>query len=332
MRLFLFTLIFLASLHQSFAQLSAKRYVFVEHFTNSRCPICASSSKNPAFFTLMQKYASDVHHIAVHPSFPYVNCIFYQAAKEDNTARVSLYPQVVGTPTWVFGGNLVTQNFTEAMFTERLTGRSPVSLEVRDTPGSGTFSTSIRITNHSALPAGKYKLYAVLVEKRIDYNAPNGEKVHYNVLRRLLNGKDGTDIANLGASAVASFSFSGATLSDWKSDQLATVAFIQNVDTKEVLNSGTRFDSPVVTSSVANLPEKSVSVYPNPVLEQAHLRLPHEAIQSLILFNSNGQRVQPTYEQTPDGLRLDMHALPKGLYILKITTQQAIYAGKFVKS
>lgn len=331
MRILLFLVIFSVNASQLFAQLSVKRYVLLEHFTNSRCGIC--SFKNPPFYTFLQKYPQDVHHISVHPVFPYNNCIFYQAAKDDNTARVATYGnEVVGTPTWAIGGKNLTQNITESMLTSALGGRSPVSLQVQDQANTGNFSTSILVTNHSALPEGKYKLYAILVEKKVEYNAPNGEKIHHDVLRRILNGKDGSDITRLGAGATTTFSFSGTTLSEWKADQLAVVAFIQNVDTKEVLNSGTRFDPPVTTSSVTANVEPSLAVYPNPVMNQANIRLANEAVQNVLLFNSSGQRIEPVFEQTPEGVRIDTHGLPKGLYLLKITGKGAIYSGKFVKS
>ena len=81
--------LFLASLLS--AQASTKKYLLIEHFTNSNCPPCAS--RNPAFYSLITQaqYADDVHHISYHPSVPYNTCVFYLANKVENNARAAVY-------------------------------------------------------------------------------------------------------------------------------------------------------------------------------------------------------------------------------------------------
>ena len=87
------------------AQSSAKRYILVEHFTNSRCSVCAS--RNPDLFAVIDDYPDDVHHISYHPPIPYLDCIFYQANPEGNSDRAGYYG-VNGTPVAYMLGELPT--------------------------------------------------------------------------------------------------------------------------------------------------------------------------------------------------------------------------------
>ena len=89
------------------AQTSVKKYVLLEHFTNSKCSVCAS--KNPAFFTLIDQYPNDVHHVSIHPSTPYSTCVFYQSNTTENEARADFY-NIPGTPRVAVNGTLLLRH------------------------------------------------------------------------------------------------------------------------------------------------------------------------------------------------------------------------------
>ena len=80
------------------------RRVVVEHFTNSRCGICAN--RNPAFYTNLNSQEG-VLHISYHPSSPYSNCVLHQANAAENDGRTNYYDIYGSTPKLVIQGALV---------------------------------------------------------------------------------------------------------------------------------------------------------------------------------------------------------------------------------
>ena len=66
-----------------------KKFVLVEHFTNTRCPLCVSGNKT--IYDAINNYPDNVHHIAIHPSVPYTNCELFQYNTLDNGAREAYY-------------------------------------------------------------------------------------------------------------------------------------------------------------------------------------------------------------------------------------------------
>ena len=86
-RILLFAALILVSFSQSFGQ--SKRYIHLEHFTNTRCSSCGSI--NPGFYNVISGYEGSYHHMTIHPSFPYSSCALYQANISENTARTNFY-------------------------------------------------------------------------------------------------------------------------------------------------------------------------------------------------------------------------------------------------
>ena len=61
------------------------KYLTMELFTNTPCPICGS--QNPGLFSRLTNYEGQYHLISFYPGKPYSSCIFYQANIPENTAR-----------------------------------------------------------------------------------------------------------------------------------------------------------------------------------------------------------------------------------------------------
>ena len=122
----LFTLIFLSQL--SYSQVPKK--VVVEHFTNTKCSVCAS--RNPGFYT--NYYAqTGVIHLAVHPSSPYSACVLSQHNAAENDARTNYYGIYGSTPRLVIQGVVISSgaNYSSAsIFTPYLGQQSPASIKI----------------------------------------------------------------------------------------------------------------------------------------------------------------------------------------------------------
>lgn len=326
-KIFLF-LLFALVCQALLAQSPVKKYVLLEQITNSRCSIC--KSKNPAFYSLIgqAQYAADVHHISYHPSFPYSNCVFYQANTTENNARAALYG-AQSTPQLALNGTLqspVGPLLPEAALQAKLNQTSPVYLQVTETAGVAT----INIRTMGDAPASGYKLYAALVEKTINLTTPNNEAVHYNVFRKMLPNINGVAFTPAALGQTVSFSFTYSINPAWNPNELYVVAFLQNPTTKDVLNSGTKFDAVVSATSDAARPE-SLRIVPNPVGDHAVAQIGDDQTEQVEVFGSNGQRTLVAFSSEQSMVSFSTMAFAPGLYFLKITGKKGVYTGKMVK-
>lgn len=312
-------------------QQAVKKYVLLEHFTNTKCPICAN--KNPAFYNLINQYPNDVHHISIHPSIPYNTCIFYLANPTENNARTSLY-EVQGTPQVALNGVIApfgSTLLTPATLQAQLNQTSPLYLKVSETGSGTTRNVAIEARSVGAVPTGNYKLYAAIVEKQIDYSAPNGEAVHHDVFRKMLPDINGVAYTPAAQGQSVLFNFDYMLNAAWNANQVYVVAFIQNTMTKEVLNSGTKFD-PIFTTTQSPVIAQ-LSAAPNPAQDFTTVKFENtDDVQRVDLIDLNGRQMQTSYTREQAQLHIGLEQVPSGVYFIKITTSDKTYTAKLVKA
>lgn len=309
---------------------SSKKYLLIEHFTNSWCSIC--KSKNPTFYNTIAPYSADIHHIAIHPSTPYVQCTFYQANKTENQARADYYG-VVGTPQVALNGKLAAVTTPllplATLQTALAQTTAPLSVKVTDAVANGNISGTVQIKFDQALPAGEYRIFVAVVEKLITLTTQNGEKEHHDVFRDMLTAIDGDPISPGGAGQTLQFSYTTPLKPAWKASELYLMAYILNKGTKEVLNSGTRFDISTAVQEPATV--SALHIAPNPVTDVAQLTTGgEEAIRQVEVSAMDG-RVWPVAMQQQNGqVHIQTGHLPKGIYLIKAYTDNRIYLGKML--
>lgn len=313
-----------ASFTQSIeAQDLPPRYATLELFTNTPCPICAS--QNPGLFDRLEAFEGQYHLVSFYPGSPYQSCIFYQANTSENLARKSFYPMVFGSPTVAINGVDFrnSSSVTNTVLNSITGGESWLSVTVAETTGDSR-DVDITLQDHVGGSLEMGKLFAVIVEREIMYNAPNGETLHHNVFRKFLTDTSGDDIDLSSGSAEVTYQYE--VDDEWNADEIYVVAWLTNTETKEVINSGTRFD-PVLsgTNAIERLP---LSVYPNPVSDLVHIDSPENATAPLRVFNANGQLV---HEQnvTAGKVILDVSAWPVGSYHAEVKFNQRVWSGRF---
>jgi len=317
-----------------FAQGMPKKYVLIEHFTNSNCSICAS--KNPAFYNTINQYPDDVRHLSIHPPVPYSACKIYQANPTQNSARTSVYG-INGTPRVALNGTLTpvtSQLLPVATLQAQLGQESPIVIEVAESGTAPNKTVEITVTSYGDAPAGAYKLFAAVAESTVNYNSPNGESKHHDVFHAMLPTIDGDSIAlpAVGNSVSFNYNFTHTAPAGWTSnyDSLYILAFIQNTVTKEVLNTGTRFDPQFVGTGEAAKPQ-AVRIQPNPVQDEASVFLPGETAQRVDVFAINGSLAYTSRVQQTELVRIPTATLLPGIYLVKLVGEKGIYVGKMVK-
>lgn len=311
----LFLLFFSAIFSITQAQ-TAKKFILLEHLTNSRCSVCAS--KNPGFYNTISNYENDVHHIAYHPPVPYNNCIFYLDNPVENAARGDYYG-IEGAPSLFINGVAApggSQLVTAATLDANLGLFSPLQIVVSET-GDLNRTASIQVkTVGNVVPAGNLRLFVAIVEKIVNYDAPNGEDVHHDVFRKMLPDITGAPFTAAAAGAEINVSYNYTVENDWNAGEIYVVAFVQNIDTKEVINSGTRFDES--TSGTPQPETAQINIYPNPANGDCFVDLTNLQGDSKTIRISNiaGQLIY-TLETNETIVKIPSGNFAKGLYFVE---------------
>jgi Outer membrane protein Omp28/Secretion system C-terminal sorting domain len=240
-------LIFLIALCTSISSAQAPKYVLFEHFTNTRCGICGGT--NPIFYQNVSiNTNTKLHHISMHSSIPYSACVFYQANPAPQDERADYFnipgtPRVVINGTTTIGAGSVTATMIDDAYCATC---SPVAIKVSES-GSGTHQALIEIKTLGTRPSGNFRLLAAIVEKTVNYNAPNSESVHHNVFRQFLTPTTGVPLTLPTQGGTASLTVYNYTINPaWRANEVYVVAWLYDETTKSVLNSGTKFDPVVV--------------------------------------------------------------------------------------
>ena len=215
-----------------------ERVLLFECFTNTSCGPCAS--QNPALDALINANGDRVAAIKYHMNWPGANDPMYLHNTVDNNARKSVY-NVNSVPHTVVDGIRfanVPGSLTQNMVNNWLNIESPfemrLSYEVDETANTITVHVMGRA---SQAVAGNVKLYVGVIEREIHYNsAPgsNGERDFYSVMKKLLPSASGTSIGNVEAGSYFAYSFSWELANVYNNDQLDAIAWLQNINTKEV--------------------------------------------------------------------------------------------------
>jgi hypothetical protein len=304
---------------------NVKKYVLLEHFTNTRCGICAGS--NPAFFTAINVEANkNVHHVSIHSSTPYNDCKFYVANKTEQDARADFYV-LPGTPRVSVNGAALANvsNITANSIQTFAVETSPLSVLVTETTGTNRTAT-IKLKTVGSLPTGTHKLNVAIVEKKVDYAGPNGETVHHNVFRKWLNNADVT-LGALNGEITSTYNYT--IDASWNAANIYVLAFVQNNTTKAVLNSGTRFD--VTSATDEPSVDAQVSVSPNPTKEKIFLSFDKITPQYLTVSNAVGQLIERVNALNSTGYELNMNNYPSGIYFIKLKSVEGVAVKKVVK-
>lgn len=330
LRLFVLFLAAAAALH---AQSSVKKYVLIEHITNSKCSVCGS--KNPDMYTLINQaqFASEVHHISIHPAFPYPSCVYYQANTAENTARTNFYSNVFGTPTVVLNGTVNPSGnklLTEAKLNSVVGQTSPLHLQVSESGTSSNRTVSIKATAFGNIPSGTYRIYAAVVEKKDTLSpTPAGGAFHYDVFRKMLPSIDGEVFTPPAQGQEKFFNYTYSIPAAWNANEVYVVAFVQNLDNFEVLNSGTKFD-PIVSSTTL-LDKTPLRIVPNPVSEEAWIDLGDAVAEQVVVFDAQGRALLNNFRAEQGRAVLSTHTLSPGIYWVRATANGVSYVGRFLK-
>ena len=318
----IFRILFILSLFNTVLSAQVARKVIVEHFTNTKCPIC--KSRNPGFYTNLSKQ-SGVLHLAIHPSSPYASCVLSQQNNPDNDNRTKYYGVYGGTPRLAIEGKVISESAdynSSALFSPFLGATSPIEIKILQTKyKSDSIHVKIIIKAAVSNTLGSLKLFAALAEDTLFYLSPNGESQHYDVYRKSFFGATGTTISvpsAAGDSAVYEASADANVL--WNFSRIYTIALLQDVNTKEIIQveaSSPKDGTSIPTSSANVLDDFGISIYPNPASSVIHVTLDKEQELTASLFSMDGILIQK--HQFTSSTDFDVQGLTKSFYLIEIS-------------
>jgi hypothetical protein len=304
------------------AQDLPKRYATLELFTNTPCPICASQI--PGLYSRLANYEGVYHLVSFYPGKPYSSCIFYQANIPDNTARWQFYTgEVFGTPTVALNGiDFKNSNGVTNTVMDGLTGgESWLEVQVEETAGTDR-DVTITLEDHVGGSATTAQLFAVIVEKEVHFNAPNGETVHHNVFRDFLTPNSGVAVDMTSGTVTQDFSYT--VNAAWQADQVYVVAWLSDPTTKEIFNSGTRFD-PDFISAVDDPITTKLHLYPNPASTEFQIVVPEiSGDVQLSIFDASGRIHFAQNNLVAGPFEINCDSWPLGIYLATLKTASGI--------
>jgi hypothetical protein len=216
------------------------RMVLHEEFTSSTCGPCASV--NPGFHNWLVQHPDIYTAIYWHVNWPSPgNDPMYLANTAENSYRVGFYG-VSSVPYAVVDGNYFANTggyLTWNTIQTRSTMSSPFEIHIQHQLNAAQDSIFVTtLAKCTQAVTSSMLAHNVVIEKHIHFtNAPgtNGEKDFYNVMKKMLPGKEGTSLPGSfvpGDYNVMKYTWKLANV--YTVSELAAVGFIQNSATKEI--------------------------------------------------------------------------------------------------
>jgi len=308
-----------------------QRTVLIEEFTSVTCKPCTTAT-------------AVINQILTTPNAPRIAVIRNQVknpspvnpySTAESEDRADYYDINMALPFAGVDGNTVTRPNDQSQFVPRVEDRlleeSPLQMTVTQSISEGQASGNVAIqAGQDGLPPGDYKLYIVAVERMVhdptitSIAGNNGETTLYDVMRKMVNGQSGASFT-IDADGSVTVPFNYSVASEWQSNQMYTVAFVQREGDNEVMQAGfsVRPQSGVAVEASArgNL---GLAVAPQPARDRAtaSFALDAPARANLTLLDATGTMVRTLNTDVLStgrhALDLNLVGLPAGIYTCTI--------------
>jgi thiol-disulfide isomerase/thioredoxin len=308
-----------------FSQVEKK--VIVEHFTNTRCSVCAS--QNPGLFQVLDDYP-DVLHIAYHPSSPYPDCQFNQHNPQENDNRAYFYDVYGATPRAVLSGEVIpfqSPMVKPEQIDAQLNGNSDYKLTMtKNEMAFNGYKITMEIERVSGDEFETILVYAGLAEKEVNYQAPNGEDLHHDVFRKVIFF-DTVSINPVGQKKIIEYEYNTNTA--WDENQIYAFSIIHNYSTNQVIQAGSSLEEASGIGQI-KINELSSVLFPNPGSGIFNMQPEYRnQFNKIEFYDLLGNRVKEFVGTS----HLDIRELPEGLYFVKLTAKadQRVYSTRVIK-
>lgn len=214
------------------------RTVLIEEFTSVTCKPCTTATA--VLNQLIRDKGDNVVTVRNEVNFapspnPY-------SSVESESRKTDFY-QTETLPHGRVDGQIVAvtnQSEVYARVEDRLMEESPIRIELTQTREGAVMNVQVKVTAGPNGLQGNYVLHVVALEHEIydpsilDIPGNNHETTIFDVMRKMVNGLAGEPIT-LDFDETKTIPAPYMIENGWNGEQIYTVAFVQNTDTKEVV-------------------------------------------------------------------------------------------------
>lgn len=318
------------------------RIVLLEEFMSATCVPCVEVT--PIMNQAVSEGKGKVVSIRYHVNQPQPYDPWYKANPADVEARRTYYSpsNPLEPPHTRVDGKATEKSYIVSESADRVTAQTFMKIEVTQTPYGNDVNVSVKVTAaDDGVSGNDYRLRIVAVEEfvaREDWKGKtpfpgyNGEVEFHDIMRKMVNSPDGEAIT-LTPNETKTFTATYTRGADWQANQMYTVAFVQNDDDGEVIQTGysTKLSSNV-TEQVSARGFSFSSVMPNPANNLAALSYTlgtsaNVAIEVRSILGEQVMRLeQGVLEAGTYRKGIDLSKVPAGSYIVTLR------AGDYVAS
>lgn len=326
----IFSLVVILFGYDAFAQVPKK--IIVEHFTNTRCSIC--SSRNPGFYENLNKQ-TDVLHISYHPSSPYDSCELNKHNRAENDGRTKYYDVYGGTPRLIIQGAVVpsfADYSMDAIFESYKEQTSPLSIAIEQLQTSeNLIDLKVTITSETDHTLVDTKIFAGIAEQRVQFDAPNGEKEHFDVFRKAFTNIEGDSIRlDKKQGAIIELNYQLPINDAWVLEELYSFVILQDTSKAVMQSEVSKFGEFMQAVNTTDINIKTINIFPNPVKDVLHIILPNQVSSYLKVYDCSGKLKMHTTLNGDE--KVDLSSLTKGLYFIEVEQKGNYFQHKVLKN
>jgi hypothetical protein len=219
------------------------RNILIEEWTSATSLSCAIN--NPFLDRFIDSNFQKIVPVKYHTGFPPPgNDSMYLSNPVQSDQRKNYY-YISSVPTTIIDGIAIFpppydyDTTLKTIYSDRSMIGTPLSINITDTLiTADTMSVNIDITINNNLKYGNYSLRVFAIERDTTYQNPpgnNSEKYFPDVF--LLSATDSAGININTASGTYHYNVKYAVSQYWNTNKLYTACFVQNNDTREIINS-----------------------------------------------------------------------------------------------
>ncbi|HPT20490.1 MAG TPA: T9SS type A sorting domain-containing protein [Bacteroidales bacterium] len=305
------------------------RKVLLEHFTNTTDG--ASNEAAALIDQIAHNNEKDVVNIQYHTNFPGMDP-YYADNPGDAGSRVFFYGLTAVPYSFVDGGNDennfavifdAPENIDSTVIRKRSLIYPRFTIAINKNITGGVLTVSAGLTALGNINSDNLTLYIAVTEKENE----KGDIVSYNVFRKFIPDAGGIPLKNTWAKG----DFVVVPEKTWvienvsKSSDIEIVAFIQDANTKEILQTSSEFERDI-TVGIEDLhggKENDFSIYPNPARKKFTVAFGEPLVNDseITVYDASGTVISVFKAGSGSSeFTIENPGLKGGIYLLRITS------------
>jgi len=243
-------------------------------------------------------------------------------ATSNGLARTDYYG-ILSFPTAFFNGTVnspqggltsVYQTYLP-FYEQQKTVKTGVTIDVSETHTGNNYTVNVDLNKVGPIADDNLVLFMVLTESHINHNWQNQHEL--NFVQRLILPDANGQIVDLVNNTNLNTAFNFQIDNTWTND-LEVIVFIQNKETKEVLNSS-KLALTNTSGIETELANDSLTVYPNPATDFIKIKSPDDdTIQNIKILDLTGKVVKQV-KKLDINRPISISDIQSGIYLLVIT-------------